>query len=174
MEYIKSKLEVSSFKRGDFLLEQGEICKYSSYVIKGCLKTFHTDKKGDEHVVSFAIEDWWAGDLASYITQSPADYSVKCLEDTDLVHVTKPEFDDLAENIPHFERFFMDLTSAAYVSAQKRIVNNLSLTAKERYLKFRKQYPSFEQRFPQYSIASYLGITKEFLSKIRKEITFES
>ena len=173
ISFITEQLNAETFKKGDFLLEQGDLCKHSSYVLKGCLKMYHTDKDGDEHIVSFAIEDWWAGDLASFISGSPADYSVKCLENSTVVHFSHETYGLLYAKVPLFEKFFRELISNAYVHSQKRIIHNFSLTAKERYVKFRKKYPQFEQRVPQYLIASYLGITKEFLSKTRKEITFE-
>ncbi|MFK7756507.1 MAG: Crp/Fnr family transcriptional regulator [Flavobacteriales bacterium] len=173
IELINSLVIPEKLKKGDFISEQDEVSKYSSYVVSGCTKTFHTDSDGNTHVVSFAVEDWWAGDLASFITNSPADYSVQCLEDTQVLHLTEPIFDTLFEQTEGFERFFRKLIQSAYVHAQKRIVNNFSLTAKEHYLLFQKQYPQIEQRVPQYLVASYLGITKEFLSKIRKEIAYE-
>ncbi len=173
VEIINSVIRVDSFKKGEFISKQGKVSKYSSYVISGCIKTYHTDKGGNDHVVAFAIEDWWAGDLASFITHTPADYSVQCLENSEVIQMSAKTFDELYERIPHFERFFRELIQSAYVQAQKRIVNNFSLTAKERYLLFREKYPQFEQRVPQYLVASYLGITKEFLSKIRREIVYE-
>ncbi len=172
--FIQSELNTEFLKKGEFLLEQGDVCKKTSFVIEGCVKTYHTDKNGSEHVVAFAIEDWWTGDLASFTTNAPSDYSVKCLEDTTVVHFSKKNYEALHAQIPLFEKFLTDLYSSAYVNAQKRLVNNFSLTAKESYIEFRKKYPQFEQRIPQYLIASYLGITKEFLSKIRKEISLES
>jgi CRP-like cAMP-binding protein len=142
--------------------------------VSGCARTFYPDEKGHEHVVMLAIENWWTADLGSFITQTPADYNVQCLESTDVLQFSHDDLDQLYRDVPKMERFFRLIVQNAYVAAQKRIVHNLSLPAKERYLRFREKYPSIEQRVPQYMIASYLGMTKEFLSKIRSELIHES
>ena len=121
----------------------------------------------------FAIENWWTADLGSFIEQSPADYNVQCLEKSVLAQLSYDDLEQLYLQIPKLERFFRIIIQKAYVATQKRLINNLSLPAKERYLQFLDQYPLIEQRVPQYMIASYLGITKEYLSKIRSQITAE-
>ena len=121
----------------------------------------------------FAIENWWTADLGSFITQTPADYNVQCLENSVLAQLSYEDLRQLYLQIPKLERFFRIIIQKAYVASQKRLINNLSLPAKERYLQFREQYPQIEQRVPQYMIASYLGITKEFLSKIRSQLITE-
>ena len=121
----------------------------------------------------FAIENWWTADLGSFITQEPADYNVQCLENTKVAQFSFEALELLFAEIPRLERFFRIIIQKAFVASQKRVVRDLSLPAKERYLIFRKQYPDIEQRVPQYMIASYLGITKQFLSKIRAELTTE-
>jgi len=115
----------------------------------------------------FAVEGWWTADLGSFIMQTPADYNVQCLENCILAQINYEELEQLYLQVPKLERFFRIIIQKAYVATQKRVINNLSLTARERYFKFREEYPELEQRVPQYMIASYLGITKEFLSKIR-------
>ena len=130
-------------------------------------KHFILDNDGQELIVMFAIENWWTGDLGSFITQTPADYNVQCLENCVLAQVSYEDLQQLYLQVPKLERFFRIIIQRAFVAAQKRLINNLSLSAKERYLQFREEYPQVEQRVPQYMIASYLGITKEFLSKIR-------
>ena len=118
----------------------------------------------------FAVEDWWTADLGSFITQQPADYNVQCLEKTVVAQISYEGLEKLYAEVPKLERFFRIIMQNAYVASQKRVVRNLSMPARERYLLFKKQYPSIEQRVPQYLIASYLGITKQFLSKIRAEL----
>jgi CRP-like cAMP-binding protein len=131
---------------------------------------FHVNEEGQEHILMFSIEDWWTSDMGSFITQTPADFSVMCLEPTELVMFSHDIIEELYKEIPKLERFFRQIIEKAFVASQKRIVRNFSLSAKERYLYFKNQYPKIEQRIPQYMVASYLGITKEFLSKIKKQL----
>ncbi len=167
---LQSKIVYRKYLKGQYIVQQGDICKQSSYLVAGCTKTFYMDNKGQEHIIMFAIEDWWVSDIGSFITQSPADYNVQCLENTDVVQFPYHSQEALLEAIPKFERLFRKMLEKALVSSQKRIVQGFSMTAKEQYLQFRKQYPTIEQRVPQYMIASYLGITKEFLSKIKSQL----
>jgi len=168
-ETIATHFKYRKYVKGQFIVEQGDICLYESFVVKGCVRTYYTDTDGNEHVVMFAIEDWWTADLGSFISQGPADYNVQCLERTELIQIEFPDLEKLYHLVPKLERFFRIIIQKAFVSTQKRIIGNFSTPAKERYVKFRKQYPQIEQRVPQYMIASYLGITKEFLSKIRSQ-----
>ncbi len=161
------------YLKGQYIVQQGDICRFESFVIKGCLKTFYVDNEGQEHVVLFAIENWWTADLGSFLTQKPADYNVQCIEDTEVIQFSSDKMELLYQEIPKLERFFRIIIQKAFVASEKRIVRNFSLPAKERYIEFKKTYPQIEQRVPQYLIASYLGITKEFLSKIRGQIIAE-
>ncbi len=172
-ELLLSKVRLRKFLKGQYILQGGDICKYINFVISGSLKSFYRDIEGHEHILAFAIEDWWIGDLGSFTTQKPADYTVQCIENCELAQLSYEDLQFLYKEIPKMERFFRILTQKAYVYFQRRIIDNLSLTAKEKYLNFVKQYPQFEQRVPQYMMASYLGFTPEFLSKIRKEISFK-
>jgi len=167
---LSDQVKTRTYLKGQYIVQQGDICKYQNFVLSGCTKTFFVDPDGNEHVVMFAIENWWPSDLGSFISQEPADFNVQCLEKTTVLQFTPETFDRLYSEIPQFERFIRIIIQKSLVSQQKRIVRNQSLTAKERYLLFQKQYPDIEQRVPQYLIASYLGITKQFLSKIRAEI----
>jgi CRP-like cAMP-binding protein len=165
-----AKVKFRKYLKGQFVLQNGDVCRHESFVLSGCLKAFYIDNAGQEHIVMFAIEDWWTADLGSFVTQTPADLNVQCLEDSELAQITYGDLQQLYTEIPKFDRFFRIIIQNAFVAAQKRIVNNLSLPATERYIQFREQYPKIEQRVPQYMIASYLGITKEFLSKIRTQL----
>ena len=170
---LESKVKVRKYLKGQFVVQNGDTCKYENFVLSGCLKTFYIDNDGQEHIVMFAIENWWTGDLGSFITQTPADYNIQCLENSVLAQIYYEDLEQLYIQIPKLERFFRIIIQKALVTSQKRIINNFSLPAKDRYLKFREQYPQIEQRVPQYMIASYLGITKEFLSKIRNQLIIE-
>lgn len=166
-------VEIRNYLKGQYLVQQGDVCKHKSFVISGCTKNFFIDREGNEHVLLFSIEDWWTGDLGSFITQEPANYNVQCIENTTVAQFLHEDIEELYAKIPQLERFFRILFQKAFVASQNRVIRNFSLTAKERYLLFRKQYPDIEQRVPQYLIASYLGITKQFLSKIRAQIIKE-
>ena len=170
---LKSKISVRKYLKGQYLLQQGDVCIFSGFIVSGCTKTFFVDDEGQEHVVMFSIEDWWASDMGSFISQKPADFNVQCLENTELIQLSYENQKSLLEEVPKLERFFRIIIEKAFVASQKRIVRNLSMTAKESYVFFRNQYPLIEQRIPQYLIASYLGITKEFLSKIKKELILD-
>jgi CRP-like cAMP-binding protein len=172
-ELYLSKVRFKKYLKGQFVLQAGELCKYESYVLAGCLKVFHVDPEGQEHIVMFALEDWWTADLGSFLYQTPSDYNIQCLENCELAQFTHEDLEELYAKIPKLERFSRIIMQKAYIAAQKRLLNNLTLTAKERYLWFRKQYPHIDQRVPQYLIASYLGMTPEFLSKVRSQIMHE-
>lgn len=170
---LTSLISTRKLLKGQYFLQQGDVCKYSGFVISGCTKTFYVDDEGQEHVIMFSIEDWWTSDMGSYITQKPADFNVQCLENTELIQFSYENQQEMMQEIPKLERFFRIIVQRALVASQKRIVRNMSMSAKDRYLFFRKEYPKMEQRIPQYLIASYLGITKEFLSKIKGQLILE-
>ncbi|GGG51909.1 Crp/Fnr family transcriptional regulator [Bizionia arctica] len=168
---LLSKIVNRNYLKNQYIVQQGEICKSANFIISGCTKTFHMDLEGQEHIVMFSIEDWWTSDLGSFITQTPADFNVQCIENTQLIQFTFDNLEALYKEIPKLERLFRKIVERAFVASQKRIIRNFSLTAKERYQIFKNTYPKIEQRVPQYMIASYLGVTKEFLSKIKSQIT---
>ncbi|HRW98712.1 MAG TPA: Crp/Fnr family transcriptional regulator [Cyclobacteriaceae bacterium] len=167
---LASQVTVRKYLKNQFIVQQGDVCRFENFVLSGCARAFHVDNEGQEHIVMLAIENWWISDLGSYLSQTPAFYNVQCLEATEVVQFPFENLELLYEKIPKLERFFRIIIQKAFVSSEKRIVRNLSLSAKDRYLEFRKQYPAIEQRVPQYMIASYLGMTKEFLSKVRSQL----
>jgi CRP-like cAMP-binding protein len=171
--FLLSKLNYRKYLKGQYIVQQGDVCKHTNFLISGCTKTFFMDEKGLEHIVLFAIEDWWTSDIGSYISQSASDFNVQCIEDTEVIQFQYDYEEELYTKIPKLERLFRKMLEKALVSSQKRIVGNFSLSAKEQYLQFKKQYPTIEQRVPQYMVASYLGITKEFLSKIKSQLALE-
>lgn len=170
---LLSQIKFRKYLKNQYIVQQGDICKYFSFVVSGCVRVFHLDYEGKEHIIRFAIEDWWVGDLGSFVEQVPAIYNVQCLENTEVFQVSIEKLNKLYLEVPRIERLFRILFQDAFIASEKRIVNNFSLTAKERYLNLLDQSPDFMQRVPQYMIASYLGITKEFLSKIRNQLTFD-
>lgn len=162
------RLETRALKRKQFLLSEGEVCKYSAFVTLGCLRGYTIDREGTEHVLSFAPPDWWMADMYSLITQKPGSLYIETLEDTDLVLLSKVNQEKLYFEVPKFERFFRILIENSLVANQQRIVDNMSLTAEERYNLFCKRYPTLIDHLPHKQIAAYIGVTPEFFSRMRK------
>lgn len=171
--FLTSRLSSRKYIKGQYILQQGDISQTECFIISGCTKMFYLDDKGQEHIIMFSIEDWWTSDLGSFISQTPSDFNVQCLENTEIIQFSYDNIEEIFSKIPKLERFFRKIIEKAFVASQKRIIRNFSLTAKERYVIFRNSYPKIEQRIPQYMIASYLGITKEFLSKIKSQLVQE-
>lgn len=166
-EYFTSLLKQRTLKKKQFLLHAGDVCRFEAFVTSGCLRTYEIDQKGQEHIIQFAFEDWWTGDMASFVTGQPATYTIDALEDSTVLLIEKPLLEQLYAKVPKFERFFRILLQNAFVALQRRISGNLLLTAEERYHDFQTRYPHFEQRLSLRQIAAYLGITPESLSRIR-------
>lgn len=169
-DYFASLLKYKLLRKRQYLVQAGEVCKFDSFVVKGCLRTYFVDMRGGEHVVQFAVENWWTGDLYSFLTQSSAAYNTDALEDSELLQIDQPSLDRLYERVPKFERFFRVLSQRAFVASEQRVIATISQTAEERYRHFIERYPGLDQRVPQHLIASYLGFTPEFLSRIRKQM----
>jgi len=158
-------------RKKQFLLHEGEICKNIGFVNSGCLRQYTIDSKGTEHIIQFAIEDWWVSDLNSYLSGKPATENIDALEDSEVLLLEKSARDNLLNECPKMEKFFRILIEANHVATHQRIAGSLSTSAEERYLNFIKTYPKIFEQVPQSQIASYLGITPQSLSRIRKEIT---
>lgn len=170
VEFFTSLLKRRSLATGQFLLREGEICKYASFVARGCLKIYYQDEEGYEHVIDFPIEEWWADDLYSLLTQTPSRSNIKAIEDTEVLQIAKTDLELLYQRVPKFERFFRILFQNAFIAQREQINLTLSATAEERYLLFLKKKPYAAARFPQKDIASYLGVTPQFLSGLKKKL----
>lgn len=158
-------------RKKQFLLHEGEVCKNIGFVHSGCLREYTIDNKGSEHIIQFAIEDWWISDPNSFLSGLQSTYNIDALEDSEVLLLEKSAREKLLDSCPKMERFFRILTEANFVATQRRISDSLSTTAEERYLKFIKTYPKLIEQVSQNHIASYLGITPQSLSRIRKELT---
>lgn len=169
-DYFLSLLQHQTLKRKSFLLKQGDICKAEYFITKGCLRTYTIDDNGVEHILHFGIEDWWTGDLYSFLTKQESAYYIDALEDSELLFITKENLDKLYNHVPKFERFFRLILQNAFIAQQQRINQNLSFTAEQRYLEFIRKYPNLEQRLSQKQVSAYLGITPVFLSMLRKKL----
>ena len=171
ISYLMSKITFRKYLKGQFIIQQGDVCHSQSFVTKGCAKKYFIDNYCQEHVILFLVENWWASDLESFINNKPSIYNVQCLEATEVLQIHQNNIEDVFENVPQMERFFRKIVERAYIAFQKRVIRNFSLSGKEKYLAFKSMYPLIEQRVPQYLVASYLGITKEFLSKIKRQLS---
>ena len=159
---------------GEFLLREGEVCKFASFVVKGCLKVYYQDEEGYDHIIDFPIEEWWADDLYSLLTQTPSRSNIRALEDSEVLQIARTDLELLYQRIPKFERFFRILFQNAFIAQREQINLALSVTAEERYLLFLKKKPYAIARFPQKDIASYLGVTPQFLSSLKRKLGRES
>lgn len=166
-ELIKSVVRKIDLNKKETLLHAGEVCSSISYVNSGCLRVYSVDENGFDKNVFFALEDWWVVDLKSFIEQSPARFYIEALEDCELIRVTKNDFDQLLIDVPELERWFRMLLQNALIASENRINDMVSIDAEERYLKFVEKYPSLESRISQKHVASYLGVSPEFLSALK-------
>lgn len=163
-------LVYKKFPKKTFLLQQGEVCNFEYYVLKGCIRSYCIDDKGAEVIMTFATEDWWVSDIASFNDRSPSHMFIETLEDCELFLLNPHTKEKLLRRAPRFERVFRIMVQKHLSTYQQRLFGNIAQSAQERYLSFLEKYPSLPQRVPQRMIASYLGISAEFLSKIRKKI----
>lgn len=166
-DYFSSLLKYKEIKRKNFLLKEGQICKTINYVHSGALRAYYLDKNGKESTIMFAISDWWITDMFCFVNQQPAMLFIQAIEDSCVLQLKKEDLDRLYLEIPKFERFFRIIMQNAYIREQLRVIQNLSLSAEERYNNFLAKYPQIVKQVTQKQIASYLGITPEFLSAIR-------
>jgi CRP-like cAMP-binding protein len=163
--------EPKKLRKNQFLLNEGEVCTHIGFVNSGCMREYTIDSKGNEHIIQFAIEDWWVSDLNSFLSGLPAEYNVDALQDSEILLLEKSARDEMLDKCPKMERFFRLLIEANHIATHQRIADSLSASAEERYLKFIKTYPKLFETVPQKQIASYLGITPQSLSRIRKDLT---
>lgn len=171
LEQLCKPFDLKKIPKKEFLLRQGEICKFEGFVNKGCFRVYHINNEGVEHVLYFAIEGWWITDIDSFTNEKPASLFIEALEDSEVLLISKREKELLYEQFPKTEKLFRIMTQKTHVALQRRMISNLSKTADERYLDFIEKYPHLAQRLSNLQIAAYLGISHEFLSKIRKKIS---
>jgi CRP-like cAMP-binding protein len=170
-ELSKSFFIPKKLRRRQYLLQEGDPCKYLAFVEKGILRSYSIDDKGNEHILQFAFEGWWISDPYSFLTGEPASFTIDAIEDCELLLLTKHAEEEMMEKLPQLERFFRILLQNNVVASQKRILSSLSHTAEERYSQLIEACPTIPQRIPQHMIASFLGITPETLSRIRRQIS---
>ena len=168
--FVEEVFKERSIKRRQFIHQEGDICKHNTFVVEGCFRMYTVDEKGKEHNLQFAIENWWIGDIGSFHSEEPSKLNIEALENSTILQIKKEDQLKLFVDFPKFNRIFRVFTENALASTQRRVLQNISSTAEERYLDFSKRYPYFFNRISNVQIASYLGVTPEFLSTIRRKI----
>ncbi|NML41919.1 Crp/Fnr family transcriptional regulator [Chitinophaga sp. G-6-1-13] len=169
-QLFHSLLKFRRVRKRTYLLQEGEICDFEAYIVKGCIRTYYLSDDGTETILSFAIEDWWVSDTYSFTEQTPSNMFIESLEDCELLIIDRKSKAALYEKIPKFETLFRLLIQRSLFALQRRFHSLVSQTAEQRYLAFIEKYPQVVQRVPQNQIARYLGVSPEFLSKVRSTI----
>lgn len=170
-ELLKSYFIPKKVRRRQYLLNAGDVCQHIIFVEKGLIRSFTVDDQGHEHVVQFAIEGWWISDVGSFLSGNDALYNIEALEDSEVLKLTKLEMDELLNRLPLMERYFRLLMQNNIIALQRRVIAYMSLSAEEKYLKLMEVAPDIMNRASQQHIASYLSITPETLSRIRKQVS---
>jgi len=165
---IEARFKPRRFRKRQYLLQQGDVCKYAGFIVEGSARMFSVNEKGQEHVVRFGVEGWWLGDPESYTLSLPSKFHIEMFEDSALLLITWEHFQELIATIPAVAATVKAMDKNSFIASQKRIHSAISLSAEERYEDLLKSHPYFILRFPQNMIASYLGISPETLSRIKK------
>jgi CRP-like cAMP-binding protein len=166
-DLVQSYFTPKKLRKRQYFLQEGEVCKYTAFIVKGAMRKYRVDDKGEEHILRLYIENWWATDRESEIKGVPSSYFIDAWEETDCLITTKADLRYLVDRIPAMTKWIRALDDKFAIATQRRIEAAISLSAEERYHDLEKTYPEFLQRFPQHIIASYLGINRETLSRIR-------
>lgn len=169
-EKLSSFYHIEQIQKNQMLLSEGEICDFEGYILEGCFKIFYQEDNIKEHILYFAVEDWWVLDIGSFVSGTPSKLNIQALEDSKVIMISKEKKEKLYHEMPKTERLFRLMNQKALEAIQLRMISMLNKTADKRYLEFKNKYPTLEQRIPQHQIAAYLGISHEFLSKIRRKL----
>lgn len=170
---IASRFTLREIKKKDFLLKEGHVAKDVAFVLSGCLRSYSVDENGFEHILQFAPSDWWITDMYSFISQKKAYLNIEVINSGEVALLSRHNQLQLFDEVPSLERYFRIITENALVSSRQRLIDNLSLTARQRYEQFCITYPTMVNDIPQKLIAAYIGVTPEFLSKMRSELLKE-
>jgi len=165
---VQSLFRERKYRKKQYILQEGEINRLETFIVKGCTRTYEVDNNGQEHILQFGIEDWWVGDLYSFFTETASRFNIDCIEDCEVLQINKENLEELYRLVPKMERYFRIMIQNAFNAAQHRILHTISKPAAERYQDFISKYPKIEQRIADHHIASYLGIAPQSLSRIRK------
>jgi len=166
---IVATFQPKKLRKKQYFLEEGNVCKYVGFIVKGAMRQYSVDDKGAEHIVQLYIENYWASDRESALMLTPSRFNIDAWENTELLVARVTDMLDLIEKIPSFGQMTRLMDQRSFIVSQRRLNSTISNTAEKRYEEFADNHPQFIQRFPQHLIASFLGITKETLSRIRKQ-----
>ncbi|PQA95662.1 hypothetical protein B0A69_04615 [Chryseobacterium shigense] len=170
LEKYCSAFSLQKIKKKGFLLKEGDICEAEGFVMNGCFKVFRTDSNADEQILYFAVEDWWISDIDSFINQIPSQLNIQAIEDSEILLISKEDKEKLYLEIPEIERLMRLKFQMSIIALQRRIIDNLSKPSDELYRDFLKKYPKTAHRLTNIQIAAYLGVTPEFISRIRRKM----
>lgn len=169
-DFCRTVFVPKKLRKRQFLLQEGDVCRYTAFVEKGMLRTYTVDEKGNEPILQLAMEGWWVADLYSFLTNEPSPYNIEAIESCELLLVDKRSWDMLLDHVPPLERYFRILIQNNLIATQRRLMGAMVESAEEKYLKLIANFPGCLQRIPQHMVASYLGITPETLSRIRSQL----
>lgn len=169
-DYFLSLLKSKKLKKKEFLMHENDVHVFTAFVTQGCLRSYSIDRNGFEHILQFAPSGWWISDLYSLLTQSPGKLNIDALEDTNMFLLYRTDQEMLFEKYPKFERFFRIITENSIAVNQYRLLDYMGLSAEQRYLSFCKHYPNLIQSLAQKHVAAYIGVTPEFLSKMKSDL----
>lgn len=170
LEEYCNAFTLQKMKKKDFLLKEGDICKFEGFVVNGCFKVFHTDINTTEQILYFGVENWWISDIDSFINGIPSKLNIQALEDSEILLIAKKDKEKLYVEMPEIERLMRLKFQMSIIALQRRIIDNLSKSSEERYTEFLHDYPKTAHRLTNIQIAAYLGVTPEFISRIRRKI----
>ncbi|MCZ2101031.1 MAG: Crp/Fnr family transcriptional regulator [Chitinophagales bacterium] len=169
--YVAKSFQPRLYRKRQYVLQEGDVCKHFNFVVRGCLRMYKIDEKGNMHILQFASEDWWITDMGSFYHKEPSQLNIDVLEDTMVLQINYENLTGLYDKAPKFNRIFRVLIENSHIALQNRLLQNISISAEERYLSFLKAYSHLTNRIPQTQIAAYLGITPEFVSRIRNGLS---
>ena len=169
-ESIKAAFIPKKLKKRHYFLQEGDLCKYFAFIVKGAMRQYLVDEKGVEHIVHLGIENWWVGDRESWVMHSPSNYYIEACEDCELLLITRYDTLRLMKEFTAFGEMVRRMDDRSNIATQKRIATYICLTAEKRYIDFTHSHPDLLKRFPLHIIASYLGITKDTLSRVRTQL----
>ncbi|MFZ4930212.1 Crp/Fnr family transcriptional regulator [Chryseobacterium sp. Mn2064] len=174
LERYCNAFHLHKIKKKEFLLREGNLCEFEGFVVGGCFKVFHTHHNGVEQILYFGVENWWISDIDSFINNIPSKLNIQALEDSEILLIAKKDKEMFFREMPEIDRLMRLKFQKSIIALQRRIIDNLSKPSDERYLDFLKDYPQTAHRLTNIQIASYLGVTPEFISRIRRKIVNKS
>jgi len=170
LNLCSAHFQAGSYPKGSLLLREGEVCRFTYFVEKGSFRTYVIGEQGTEHILQFSLRGWWLGDLGSFHSEKPSRFMIEALEDSEVLQISKPSWDQLVEAVPALAKYHRKLIENSLIATQNRLIQSFSIDAKEKYRNLLQVFPDIFQIVPQYMIASYLGMSRETLSRVRNQL----